>query len=118
MPPVSALYEANKKYFANEESDSGPILGRADGSNESYLQRGRNASVRSTRTDPLQKCRVFDAEFKKDSETYISADVIDSVTPTDRILCFPQIKREIILLSLIRPEEQGSDSTAMSIGHV
>ena len=110
-----ALYEANKKYFANEESKSvlfwvaptavmNPTFSEAE-IRRAFDEDGSSASVE------------YDAEFKKDSETFISADAIDSVTPTDRLM-LPPNKTTNYLAFIDTAGGAGGDSTAMAIGHV
>ena len=110
-----ALYEANKKYFANEESKSvlfwvaptavmNPTFSEAE-IRRAFDEDGTSASVE------------YSAEFKKDSETFISADAIDSVTPTDRIM-LPPNKTTIYQAFIDTAGGAGGDSTAMAIGHV
>ena len=110
-----ALYEANKKYFANEESKSvlfwvaptavmNPTFSEAE-IRRAFDEDGSSASVE------------YDAEFKKDSETFIGADAIASVTPTDRIM-LPPNKTTNYLAFIDTAGGAGSDSTAMAIGHV
>ena len=78
-----ALYEANKKYFGNEEAAHvlfwkapteimNPTFDAAE-LRRAFDEDGSSASVE------------YSAEFKKDSETFISADAIDAVTETDRL---------------------------------
>ena len=110
-----ALYEANKRYFANEESKSvlfwvaptavmNPTFSEAE-IRRAFDEDGSSASVE------------YDAEFKKDSETFISADAIDSVTPTDRLM-LPPNKTTNYLAFIDTAGGAGGDSTAMAIGHV
>ena len=110
-----ALYEANKKYFANEESKSvlfwvaptavmNPTFSEAE-IRRAFDEDGSSASVE------------YDAEFKKDSETFISADAIDSVTPTDRLM-LPPGKTTVYQAFIDTAGGAGGDSTAMAIGHV
>ena len=110
-----ALYEANKKYFGNEEAAHvlfwkapteimNPTFSAAE-LRRAFDEDGSSASVE------------YDAEFKKDSETFISADAIDSVTPTDRIM-IPPNKKTTYLAFIDTAGGAGGDSTAMAIGHV
>ena len=110
-----ALYEANKRYYANEESDTvlfwkapteimTPTFS-AEEIKRAFDEDGSSASVE------------YSAEFKKDSETYISADAIDSVTPTDRLM-LPPGKTTVYQAFIDTAGGAGGDSTAMAIGHV
>ena len=59
----------------------------------------------------------YSAEFKKDSESYISADAIDAVTETDRLMR-PPSKTTVYQAFIDTAGGAGGDSTAMAIGHV
>ena len=110
-----ALYEANKRYYANEESDTvlfwkapteimNPTFSAAE-IRRAFDEDGSFASVE------------YSAEFKKDSETYISADAIDAVTETDRLM-LPPGKTTVYQAFIDTAGGAGGDSTAMAIGHV
>ena len=84
------LYEANKKFFGNEGSNTvlfwkASTLLMNPTFSEAELRRAFDEDGSSAKVE-------YDAEFKKDSETFISADAIDSVTPTDRIMLPPNKK--------------------------
>ena len=110
-----ALYEANKRYYANEESNTvlfwkapteimNPTFS-AEEIRRAFDEDGSSASVE------------YSAEFKKDSETYISADAIDAVTETDRLM-LPPGKTTVYQAFIDTAGGAGGDSTAMAIGHV
>ena len=110
-----ALYNAHRSFFANEESKSvlywkasttvmNPTFSEAE-IRRAFDEDGSSASVE------------YSAEFKKDSETFISADAIDSVTPTDRLM-LPPNKTRNYLAFVDTAGGGGSDSTAMAVGHV
>ena len=110
-----ALYEANKKYFGNEDSKNvlfwkastrvmNPTFSSAE-LDRAFDEDGSSAKVE------------YDAEFKKDSESFVSAEAIDAVTETDRILLPP--KNTISYFAFVDTAGgAGRDSAAMAIGHV
>ena len=74
-----ALYVANRKYFGNEESDT-VLFWKAP--TEIMNPTFSEAEIRRAFDEDGSSALVeYSAEFKKDSETFISADAIDSVTP-------------------------------------
>ena len=110
-----ALYEANKKYFGNEQSKSvlfwkasttlmNPTFSKAE-LDRAFEKDGISAKVE------------YDAEFKKDSESFISAEAIDAVTETDRIMLPPR-NTTLYHAFIDTTGGAGRDSVAMAIGHV
>ena len=110
-----ALYEANKKYFGNEDSKNvlfwkastrvmNPTFSAAE-LDRAFEEDGSSAKVE------------YDAEFKQDSESFISADAIDAVTETDRIM-LPSKNTTVYHAFIDTAGGAGKDSVAMAIGHV
>ena len=110
-----ALYEANKKYFGNEDSDTVLFwVAQTPVMNPTFSE----AEIRRAFDEDGSSAKVeYDAEFKKDAESFISSEAIDSVTPTDRIM-LPPNKTTNYLAFIDTAGGAGSDSTAMAIGHV
>ena len=110
-----ALYDAHKSFYGNEESKS-VLFWKASTTvmnptfSEAELRRAFDEDSSSARVE-------YSAEFKKDSASYISADAIDAVTETDRLM-LPPGKTTVYQAFIDTAGGAGSDSTAMAIGHV
>ena len=110
-----ALYEANKKYFGNEDSKNvlfwkAPTKVMNPTFSSEELNRAFDEDGSSARVE-------YDAEFKRDAESFISAEAIDAVTETDRIM-LPPGKTTVYQAFIDTAGGAGRDSTAMAIGHV
>ena len=85
--PRGALYEANRKYFGNDESDH-VLFWKATTSemNPTFDE----AEIERAFADDESSARVeYDSEFRKESETFISAEALDAVIETDRQMLPP-----------------------------
>ena len=110
-----ALFEAHKTFYANEDSASvlywkaaTPVM------NPTFSE----AEIRRAFDEDGSSAKVeYDAEFKKDAESFISSEAIDAVTETDRLM-LPPGKTTVYQAFIDTAGGAGGDSTAMAIGHV
>ena len=110
-----ALYEANKRYYANEESNT-VLFWKAP--TEIMNPTFSAAEIRRAFDEDGSSAKVeYDAEFKKDAESFISSEAIDAVTETDRLM-LPPGKTTAYRAFIDTAGGAGGDSTAMAIGHV
>ena len=110
-----ALYEANKKYFGNAASDTVLFwVAQTSVMNPTFSE----AEIRRAFDEDGSSAKVeYDAEFKKDAESFISSEAIDAVTETDRLM-LPPGKTTVYQAFIDTAGGAGGDSTAMAIGHV
>ena len=110
-----ALYEANKRYWANEDSNTvlfwkAPTLLMNPTFSAQEIKRAFDEDGSSAKVE-------YDAEFKKDAESFISSEAIDAVTETGRLM-LPPGKTTVYQAFIDTAGGAGGDSTAMAIGHV
>ena len=110
-----ALYEANKRYFGNNESDH-VLFWKA--STKEMNPTFDAAEIERAFSEDSSSARVeYDSEFRKESETFISAEALDAVIETDRQMLRPS-KNTAYLAFIDTAGGAGGNSSAMSIGHV
>ena len=110
-----ALYEANKKYFGNDESDH-VLFWKA--STKEMNPTFDEAEIERAFAEDAFSARVeYDSEFRKESETFISGEAFDAVVVTDRQL-LPPNKSTSYLAFIDTAGGAGGDSSTLAIGHV
>ena len=110
-----ALYESNRKYFGNNESDS--VLFWLSKTKDMNPQFDADEIKRAFEEDPGSAKTEYDAEFKKESESFISAEMYDACVATDRQVLTPSRDKNYVAF-VDTAGGSGSDSTALSIGHI
>ena len=110
-----ALYESNKKYFGNDESDH-VLFWKA--STKEMNPTFDEAEIERAFSEDSSSARVeYDSEFRKEAETFISAEALDAVVATDRQL-LPPSKNTSYLAFIDTAGGAGGDSSTLAIGHV
>ena len=110
-----ALYEANKKYFGNDEADH-VLFWQATTSemnptfDASEIERAFSEDSSSARVE-------YNSEFRKEAETYVSAEALDAAIETDRIV-LPPSKSTRYQAFVDTAGGTGGDSSTLAIGHV
>ena len=110
-----ALYESNKKYFGNDESDH-VLFWKA--STKEMNPTFDEAEIERAFSEDSSSARVeYDSEFRKEAETFISAEALDAVIETDRKM-LPPSKNTSYLAFIDTAGGAGGDSSTLAIGHV
>ena len=110
-----ALYESNKKYFGNDESDH-VLFWKA--STKEMNPTFDEADIERAFAEDSSSARVeYDSEFRKESETFISAEALDAVIETGRKM-LPPSNNTSYRAFIDTAGGAGGDSATLAIGHV